>query len=125
MAEHALDREMGLAGIGRPEHGGDTSTARACIAIGRRGERDGHRQSVLGLADGALLTTGAKQLNLWGCRRPIFDFAVIAYSLNKAAVASTSEGPCQDRSKFLRRSGIATPDGFDGLADPRPARSRL
>ena len=29
--EHALDGEMGLAGVGRPEHGGDAASAlRAC-----------------------------------------------------------------------------------------------
>ena len=33
MAEHALDGEMGLAGIGRPEHGGDAGAAGAGIAI--------------------------------------------------------------------------------------------
>ena len=33
MAEHALDGEMGLAGIGRPENGGDASAAGAGIAI--------------------------------------------------------------------------------------------
>jgi hypothetical protein len=33
MAEHALDGEMGLAGIGWPENGGDASTAGAGIAI--------------------------------------------------------------------------------------------
>ena len=29
MREHALDGEMGLAGIGRPEHGGDAAAAHA------------------------------------------------------------------------------------------------
>ena len=45
MAEHALDGEMGLAGIGRPEHGGDAGAAGAGIAIGRGGEGNGHRRS--------------------------------------------------------------------------------
>jgi len=33
MAEHALDGEMRLAGIGRPEHGGDAGAAGAGITI--------------------------------------------------------------------------------------------
>ena len=32
MREHALDGEMGLAGIGRPEHGGDAGAAGARVA---------------------------------------------------------------------------------------------
>ena len=34
MGQHALDGEMGLAGIGRAEHGGDAGAARTGIAIG-------------------------------------------------------------------------------------------
>ena len=48
VAEHALDGEMGLAGIGRPEHRGDAGAAGAGFAAGRRGGRgegDGHRRS--------------------------------------------------------------------------------
>ena len=48
MAEHALDGEMGLAGIGRPEHGGDAGAAGAGVAIGRGGEGNGHRRSRMG-----------------------------------------------------------------------------
>jgi hypothetical protein len=36
MRQHALDSEMGLAGIGRPEHGGDAGTAGAGVASNRR-----------------------------------------------------------------------------------------
>jgi hypothetical protein len=43
--EHALDGEMGLAGIGRPEHRGDAGAAGAGLAVARRGEGDGHRRS--------------------------------------------------------------------------------
>jgi hypothetical protein len=43
MPEHAFNGEMGLAGIGRPEHGGDAGATGAGIAIARRGEGDGHR----------------------------------------------------------------------------------
>ena len=39
MRQHSLDGEMGLAGIGRPEHGGDTGAARAQISIGREAKR--------------------------------------------------------------------------------------
>src|SRR3974390_181647 len=42
MREHALDGEMGLAGIGRPEHGGDTMAPIAQAALRRRTEGDGH-----------------------------------------------------------------------------------
>jgi hypothetical protein len=42
MPEHALDREMGLAGIGRSKHGGDASAASAGVAIDRGREGDGH-----------------------------------------------------------------------------------
>ena len=44
--QHALDGEMGLAGVGRPEHGGDAGAAGADRGRGRR-ERDGHRLSGL------------------------------------------------------------------------------
>ncbi len=40
MREHALDGEMGLAGIGRPEHGGDAASA--LQICGMRGERPTH-----------------------------------------------------------------------------------
>ena len=43
MTEHALDGEVRLAGIGRPEHRGDAGAAGAGIAVGWRGEGDGHR----------------------------------------------------------------------------------
>ncbi len=36
MREHSLDREVGLAGIGRPEHCGDTGAAGAAVAVARR-----------------------------------------------------------------------------------------
>jgi hypothetical protein len=42
MAEHALDGKMGLAGVGRPEHGGDAGTARASVAVHWGGEGNGH-----------------------------------------------------------------------------------
>ena len=42
MRQHPLDGEMGLAGIGRPEHGGDAGAAGAHIAVGGRGKRNRH-----------------------------------------------------------------------------------
>ena len=33
MREHALDGKMGLAGVGRPQHGGDTMAAGAGVAL--------------------------------------------------------------------------------------------
>jgi hypothetical protein len=39
MRQHALDGEMGLAGIGRPEHGGDAG-ARASRFVGEEKEMD-------------------------------------------------------------------------------------
>jgi hypothetical protein len=44
VGEHALDGEMGLAGIGRPEHGGDA--APPLEACGIRGERPTHIDSL-------------------------------------------------------------------------------
>ena len=44
MREHPLDGEMGLAGIGRPEHGSNAGAARAQIAIGGRREGNRHRR---------------------------------------------------------------------------------
>ena len=37
MRQHPLDREMGLAGIGRPEHGGDAGAGNP--SVGKRGRR--------------------------------------------------------------------------------------
>src|SRR5690348_1134798 len=51
MAEHALDGEVGLAGIGGPEHGGDAGAAGAGVASSRRGE--GNRHHVSGKAEKA------------------------------------------------------------------------
>ena len=48
VTEHALDGEMGLAGIGRPEHRRDAGAACAAVAVGRRGEGNGHRRSKTG-----------------------------------------------------------------------------
>jgi hypothetical protein len=42
MRQHPLDGQMGLAGIGRPEDRGDADAAGASLAVGRRGEGDGH-----------------------------------------------------------------------------------
>ena len=47
MRQHALDGEMGLAGIGRPQHGGDAGAAGARGAVGLRGKGDGHYASRL------------------------------------------------------------------------------
>jgi hypothetical protein len=38
MRQHPLDRQMGLAGIGRPEHGGDACAGSAVVG-GREGMR--------------------------------------------------------------------------------------
>ena len=48
MTEHALDREVRLAGVGRPKHRGDARAAGAGIAVGRRGEGDRHRRPKTG-----------------------------------------------------------------------------
>ncbi len=50
MAEHPLDGEMGLAGVGRAEHGGDAGATQAAVAGHGRRERDGHPISRLGMA---------------------------------------------------------------------------
>ena len=50
MRQHALDGEMGLAGIGGPEHGGDAGAAGTRCSVGLRGKGDGHYAS--GLAAG-------------------------------------------------------------------------
>jgi hypothetical protein len=42
MRHHPLDREMGLAGIGRPEHGGNAGAGRPFIGGCERGCRKGH-----------------------------------------------------------------------------------
>ena len=42
MRQHPLDGEVGLAGVGRPEHRGDAMTAGTRIALPRRTERDRH-----------------------------------------------------------------------------------
>ncbi len=44
MREHPLDGEMGLAGIGRPEHGGDAGAGRALAGRQRGRRRQGHDQ---------------------------------------------------------------------------------
>jgi hypothetical protein len=36
MREHPFDGQMGLAGIGRAEHGGDTGAAHASVASNAR-----------------------------------------------------------------------------------------
>ena len=41
--EHPLEREMGLAGVGRPEHGGDAGAASALVAIDGRTKGDRHQ----------------------------------------------------------------------------------
>ena len=42
MRQHALDGEMGLAGIGRPQHRGDAMAAGTQVAVRWRTERDRH-----------------------------------------------------------------------------------
>ena len=41
--QHPLDRQMGLAGVGRPEHGGHADTAGADIALGEAENETGIR----------------------------------------------------------------------------------
>src|SRR5262249_58182881 len=43
MRGHALDGEMGLAGVGRTEHGGDAGPARASVPVHWGGAGTGHR----------------------------------------------------------------------------------
>ena len=50
MRQHPLDGEMGLAGVGRPEHGGDAGAAIAGAARRGRRERDGHQCPIRGNA---------------------------------------------------------------------------
>jgi hypothetical protein len=50
MAEHELDGEMGLAGVGRPEHCGDTGTTGASVAGCGRRKRKRHQISRVGMA---------------------------------------------------------------------------
>jgi hypothetical protein len=47
MRQHALDGEMGLAGIGGPQHGGDAGAAGTRRSVGLRGKGDGHHASRL------------------------------------------------------------------------------
>jgi hypothetical protein len=47
MRQHALDREVRLAGVGGAEHGGDAGAAGARGPIGRRGKGDSHYASEL------------------------------------------------------------------------------
>ena len=47
MRQHALDGEMGLAGIGRAQHGRDAGAARSRCSGRLRGKRDGHYASGL------------------------------------------------------------------------------
>ena len=42
MRQHPLDRQMGLAGIGRPEHGGDAGAGSPCVGKRGRRRRKGH-----------------------------------------------------------------------------------
>ena len=59
MRQHALDGEMGLAGIGRAQDGGDAGTAGSRRSGRLRGERNGHYASGLAarLSPRALCTT--------------------------------------------------------------------
>ena len=45
MRQHPLDPQMGLSGIGRPQHGGDAGATGAQVTIGRRREGNRHQQS--------------------------------------------------------------------------------
>ena len=48
VSQHALDGEMGLAGVGRAEHGSDAGATKAAVAGRGRRERDRHQISRLG-----------------------------------------------------------------------------
>ena len=50
VAEHALDGEMGLAGVGRAQHGGDTGATGASVAGYGRRKRKRHQISRVGMA---------------------------------------------------------------------------
>ena len=45
MRQHPLDPQMGLSGIGRPQHGGDAGATGAQVTIGRRREGNRHQRS--------------------------------------------------------------------------------
>ena len=47
MRQHALDGEMGLAGIGGPQHGRDAGAAGTRCSVRLRGKRNGHYASKL------------------------------------------------------------------------------
>ena len=70
MRQHALDGEMGLAGIGRPEHGGDAATLGASWTLG---EGSGHGRPPAGPSGpqprGA--GTGGEQISSESLTRPI------------------------------------------------------
>ena len=57
--EHPLNGEMGLAGIGRPEHGRDAGAACAQIAIS--GRREGNRHRRPGLPDATAAASVSQQ----------------------------------------------------------------
>jgi hypothetical protein len=51
MPQHPLDRQMRLAGVGRPEHGGNACAGRAIVR--ERGRRESHVLQVFLLTGGA------------------------------------------------------------------------
>jgi hypothetical protein len=50
MRQHPLNGEMGLAGVGGPEDGGDASATGAGVARRRRRKRNRHQISRVGVA---------------------------------------------------------------------------
>src|SRR5271170_3195851 len=57
MRQHPLDRQMRLAGIGRPEHGGDAGATATQLTVGRRRERNRHQKPGIGATSTVFCTT--------------------------------------------------------------------
>ena len=66
MRQHPLDGEMGLAGIGRAEHGGDAGATGTQITVGGRRERNRHQKSGIDALPGRFRWRG-KQAGIVFC----------------------------------------------------------
>ena len=88
MRQHALDREMRLAGIGRPEHRGDAGAARTSRDDGPR-KRNGHQKSKGSRNDQVMI----RMVIVKGCDAPV-------------AIANTPAGfnECRAGKKTIRTS---------------------
>src|SRR5215831_14918033 len=89
MRQHALDREMGLAGIGRAEHGGHAGAARSRRPGSLLGKRDSHYAS--GLATEASWITPVANFCITMRRQPCVLLS-LRTSLERIAPESLTRG---------------------------------